>query len=352
MSFPELVGHGPILKRLLEGSLEGGRLGHALLLSGPSGIGKFALLLALARGLLCEQGPAPACGTCPACRRIAAGSHPDLLVLDPFQAGFHETTIHFIAERENRPASAWSGPSIEGFLRLVAGEGGRRIVLLRDADRLNEEAQNALLKTLEEPSHGVLLGFEAARPAALLETIRSRLVEVRVKCLSAAETREVLRRVQPDLTLTEDLVRLAAGSPGRLLRLLEQGGPEILALLARALAGGGSAATLLAELLAVKGEFRGSTDRARERDQARAILDLGLELVRDGQRAEAGVSREDLVHGALLPNTGRPLRLILPALLEARADLELNLQPAALLERALDRMLHPRSPRELSGLLR
>ena len=283
---PTLVGHGPDLEDLL-GAAAAGRLGHALLVTGPPGIGKFALLEELARGLLCDRGPAPACGQCPACRRVVSGAHPDLHRVDPLAEGFAELTIHFIAERENRPSGAFSGVAVESFLRLVAGEGGWRIVPIRDADRMNEETQNALLKTLEEPGPGVLLAMESAgRPpcsprfeAAWSSGGCGGWTAARSPgcCGGRSRSREGSR-----------LVRLADGAPGRAVALEAAGARESLDLLGRAFAGRAGAPALVKALLEVEGDFPGRTDRARERERVRLLLDLGLELVRDLQRAAAG----------------------------------------------------------------
>lgn len=343
MSWDDLRGHGAQLDQLLASAGEGGRLGHALLLLGPEGVGKFTLLEALARGLLCEAGPGRACRTCPACRRVEAGSHPDLLRVDPVGEGFHELTIHFIAERENRPAGAFRGTSVEEFLRLVAGEGGRRIVLLRDVHRMNEETQNAFLKTLEEPGRGVLLAMETSRPSALLPTIRSRVVEITLGGLSDGDTREVLSSVDSRLAGDGALLRLAGGAPGRAVRLAEQGALALLDLLEEAFAGRGHATEHLAGILASEGSFSGATDRQRERERARLVADLALECVRDLQRVSHGADPQGLVHGARVGVAASPsvCRHHLDVWSEARADLELNLAPAAVLERALDRTLHP-----------
>ncbi len=336
-----LVGHAPDLEELFAAA-RAGRLGHALLVTGPTGIGKFALLEALARGLLCEEGPAPACGVCPACRRVAAGAHPDLHRVDPVSEGFAELTIHFIAERENRPSGAFSGVAVESFLRLVAGEGGWRIVLVRDADRMNEETQNALLKTLEEPGPGVLLAMETSRPSALLPTIRSRVVGRRLTRLGVDEVAQVLERVAPELASDAGWLRLADGAPGRAVGLRACGAPRALEVLGQALRGSGDAPGLVKALLEVEGEFPGRTDRARDRERVRLWLDLGLELVRDLQRHAAGIRPADLVHGERLPDRApvpAALGRLLEAWLEARGDLDLNLNPASVLERVLDTTL-------------
>ncbi|MDA0948150.1 MAG: hypothetical protein O2799_06500, partial [Planctomycetota bacterium] len=112
--------------------------------------------------------------------------------------------------------------------------------------------------------------------------------------------------------------------------------------LGQALRGSGDAPGLVKALLEVEGEFPGRTDRARDRERVRLWLDLGLELVRDLQRLAAGILPEELVHGERLPGSApapAALARLLEAWLEARADLDLNLNPASVLERVLDTTL-------------
>ena len=173
MRFVEPVGHAEAIAGLLRAAA-GRRLAHALLLSGPDGIGKFLAAEWLAFGLLCARGPARPCGACGPCKRLLAGTHADILVLDPESEGEEEIKISRITRRERD-----SQPNVGDFLSLRPMEGGWRVVILRDADRMNEEAQNALLKTLEEPGTSTLLALVASRPESLLPTTRSR-------CVSAA----------------------------------------------------------------------------------------------------------------------------------------------------------------------
>ena len=88
----ELLGHGELLEGLFRAA-RAGRLGHALLFHGPEGVGKFLAAHELARGLLCERGPAPACGSCAACRWLAAGSHADLFVIDALEEGEEQILV-------------------------------------------------------------------------------------------------------------------------------------------------------------------------------------------------------------------------------------------------------------------
>ena len=134
------------------------RLPHALLVSGPPGIGKRLFAERLARRLVCEH--ATACDACRACRLAANDTHPDVLIVRP-QEGKTEITVD-------------DARAVNQFLVLTPHLATRRVVLVVDADRLNRSASNAILKTLEEPPSGSYLLLVSDAPARLLPTIRSR----------------------------------------------------------------------------------------------------------------------------------------------------------------------------------
>lgn len=142
------------------------RLPHALLLAGPAGLGKLAFAKRLARALLCETPDAEgdACGRCRSCRLFQAGSHPDYRMERPAEEG---KAIRIDPIRE-----------LSAFLGLTAQYGGYKIALLEPADRLNLNAANSLLKTLEEPPGDCLLLLVTAHPARLPATVRSRCQKV------------------------------------------------------------------------------------------------------------------------------------------------------------------------------
>jgi DNA polymerase-3 subunit delta' len=146
--------------------LAAGRLPHALLLSGPAGLGKLAFARRLAQALLCERPDAggDACDRCRGCRLFRAGSHPDCNVARPAEEG------KVIKVDQIRDLGA--------FLGHTAQYGGYKIALLEPADRLNANAANSLLKTLEEPPGASLLLLVTAQPARLPATVRSRCQRV------------------------------------------------------------------------------------------------------------------------------------------------------------------------------
>lgn len=148
------------------------RLPHALMLSGPAGIGKEALASAFAQSLLCaEPGPTgSACGRCAACRLFQAGTHPDAVFVQPEEAG---KSIKVEQVRE-----------LSAALTMTSHAGGRKVAVIAPADALNLNAANSLLKTLEEPTDNTHMLLVTAAPGRLPITVRSRCQAV--KCTGPA----------------------------------------------------------------------------------------------------------------------------------------------------------------------
>ncbi len=186
---------------------------HALLLVGPPSVGKTTLALDLAAGRLCTH-PEPArrpCRTCRGCRLVAIGHHPDLHRLAPGGAGRQ------ILIGEPPPADPSPGTirHLVGELALLPVEGGARVAVVEQAQRMNEDAQNALLKTLEEPPPGVTIVLCADDEDRLLPTVRSRCARVRLGPVPRREIEALLaERGVADPPTAARLARLAAGRPG------------------------------------------------------------------------------------------------------------------------------------------
>ena len=190
-----------------------GRLPHALLITGPAGLGKEAFALALARSLLCHA-PDPegrACGHCRSCRFLAADTHPDLRRLEPEEEG---KPIKVDAVRE---LSAWSV--------LTPQEGALRATVISPADAMNPAAANGLLKTLEEPVKGNHLLLVSSRPAAMPATVRSRCQKVLLTLPDPEQAVDWLEN-QRSGGAWEKLLRLARGAP---LAALQLAGTDALA---------------------------------------------------------------------------------------------------------------------------
>ncbi|RDB43788.1 DNA polymerase III subunit delta' [Halomonas sp. DQ26W] len=139
---------------------ESGRLPHALLLSGPHGVGKQQFAEALIARLLCVTSGEAACGQCHGCHMLASGYHPDLLRVSP-EEGKRQIRIDPIRE-------------VNGFVAQTAQQGGHRVIVLSPAEAMNVAASNALLKSLEEPGQRTQFILLSDVPSRLLATIRSR----------------------------------------------------------------------------------------------------------------------------------------------------------------------------------
>lgn len=348
MRFEEPLGHAAIIDGLWKAA-RAEHLAHALCFAGPAGVGKFLAAEWLALGLLCARGIGPPCGACGPCKRARADSHPDVFTIDLESEARDkdakdrelEIRVHRIARRgDDGP------PALADFLSLRAAEGGYRIVLVREAERANEEAQNALLKTLEEPGERTLIVLETAQPEVLLPTIRSRCVRVVFDALDASSAAQILAAQGLDASEAERLARWSGGAPGLALTLRARGVPAMRAILERVLCGELDAFGAAAAVREIEGDFQFKTAAAGERVRVRTFLDLALAVLRDRERAAAGVSPGHLAHGDLFARSraaagergepsARRRASQLEQCLRARQDVDLNLSPEALLERAL-----------------
>jgi len=315
------------------------------------GVGKFTAARWLALGLLCDQGPGEPCLQCGPCHRAQAGTHPDLFEVDARAHGLDALGVAFFAPRRETRSSGYTGPSVAEFLSLRSAEGGARVVLVREAERMNLSAQNAFLKTLEEPAAGTILVMESSQPGVLLPTILSRVVVVPVPAPSLEQATEVLAGLQaaqakgkskvrpwePDALA--ELVRMAQGSPGLAWRYGLQERLAMRGVLVGVLAGTMGAVEARRRLMELPGTFEGKTPTAEARERAACVLDLALQLLQDTERALAGVPLDALAHGAYLDESmAQPVsfrRAATQRLLDVRADVALNLGAESLLDRAL-----------------
>ena len=231
---PDLLGHAAA-EAVLAGALRSGRLHHAWMLTGPDGVGKATLAFRFARRLLAGL-PAHADDLAldpsdPVFRRVAAGTHADLLTVERvWDEKTRRTRTEIVVDDVRR---------IADFLRLTPAEGGWRVVVVDGADHLNRNAANALLKVLEEPPPRALLFLVAAAPGRLPATIRSRVRRLRLDPLAEPDMLSLLARYLPDLQVAERtrLVALAEGSPGRALTLAAEEGLRLAGLVEEILSG-------------------------------------------------------------------------------------------------------------------
>jgi len=194
--------------------LQASRLPHALLLTGPAGMGKRDFAGRFARAVLCDspQEDGSACGQCRGCLLMAAGSHPDYLLVEP--------------EEEGKAIGIDAVRGLTRFQGLKSQYGRQRVIQLQPADALNANSANALLKTLEEPAGETLLLLSTDRPMALLPTIRSRCQQVIFRPMAGA-TAAVLEWLEARLESTAvpaaTLLQMAGGAPLRALELESAG---------------------------------------------------------------------------------------------------------------------------------
>ncbi len=351
MNLTEPKAHGGTIERLWEARRRG-RLPHALLFEGPAGIGKFLSAKWFAAGLFCDGGPGVPCLSCGPCKRVLSGgergNHPDLFLVDPVSEGEESIRVFRIAHRPDAAGNDDPDHCVESFLDLRALEGRGRVVIVRECHRMNSSAQNALLKTLEEPRPGILLVLETHRPDVLLPTILSRCVRLRMGRLAAEECDLVLREAGLDPDAARGFARWTEGSPGEALNLQKLGVESMHSLLGRLLCAEADALATAQALTEVEGRFLGKTPLAKERDRVRTVCDLLARILRDVVRLEAGLAPAALPFGdlavkALAARSGwraedweRRLELVLTT----RADLDRNVSPGALLERMLFGLLH------------
>ncbi|MCC7070487.1 MAG: hypothetical protein IT383_04135 [Deltaproteobacteria bacterium] len=209
--------------RALASALAGDRLGGGLLFLGDAGVGRERAALGLAGALLCERrGAAEAvpwgCGMCGACRRARAGAHPDLHLLmseaESVRRGLSQP------DGKRRPSPDILVDAVRELavrLRMAAHQGGYRVAVVLDAHRMNASAQNALLKTLEEPGERTVVVLLAPHERAVLPTIASRCMRLAFAPLAERALREILTaRGAPD---AGERARRAQGSAARAIAL-------------------------------------------------------------------------------------------------------------------------------------
>lgn len=224
MSWHGVLGHDEVFERFRR-ALERGRLASTFLFVGPPGVGKRLTALRLAQALYCETYPETklqACGHCPSCLQVLAGSYPDLELVSKPDDKSSIPVSTFIGEKEHRLR--------EGLCHTISFKpslGRRRMAIIDDADYLNEEGANCLLKTLEEPPPRSLLILIGTSEQKQLPTIRSRCQIVRFAPLEPDVIARLLLQVDPTKT-ESDAQRLALLAGGSLQRALELTDTELV----------------------------------------------------------------------------------------------------------------------------
>ncbi len=262
MSYDRILGHEGAIARL-RSLVRLGRVAQAYVFAGPAGIGKRLVATEFARALLCGQGP-DACEACDACRRTARATHPELKVIS--------------CEEEKKEISI---AQVRELIRgLSFASDSRRAVIVDEAEKLNEEAQNALLKTLEEASVGTTILLVTSSPSTLLPTIRSRCQTILFHPLKDEQVARLIGTGESEGRLA---VALAEGSPGRARELLEdlrEWGSEATEFLSRI--AGGDLNSVIENLTKIR-------DTVKVRVRAKRMLRLTALALREALRGRAGL---------------------------------------------------------------
>ena len=325
MPFRDVIGHRRLVS-LLSRAVARGTVPPSLLLAGPAGVGKRRVAIALAQTFNCPSHvSAPgieldACGECATCRRIARGTHPDVILVEPGDMGSIkiESVRDVIDRAQYRPF-----------------EGRRRAVIIDDAEALVPAAQNALLKTLEEPPSASVFVLVSSMPDALLPTVRSRCPRLRFGPLAPGEIASALQR---DHDYAEaDARAVAADADGSLGRALQAESADLAEARANArhlLERTARVNDPVKRIDAVK-DLVGKGSSASERDQLAVCLralssllrDLGILSTRADARLLANADLEaDLSRLTSAFDGGRSMRAF-TAVDQALAALERNASP-------------------------
>jgi DNA polymerase-3 subunit delta' len=325
MTWQAVEGHDEVTEQFRR-ALGRGRLASTFLFAGPSGIGKRLFAERLAQALLCPHAGAELnpCGRCDSCVQVVSHTHPDLIIIEKPPEKSDIPVALLIGDKEHRMR--------EGLCHDIALKpfmGGRKIAIIDDADQLNEEGANCLLKTLEEPpprSVLILIGTSTERQ---LPTIRSRAQLVRFRPLEPEAVAKILlaRGLASDEAEAERLAAISDGSVERALALADEDLWAFRTQLLESLAAPQFASVRLAAALTPFIEAAGKEAPPR-RARARQVIGFAVEFYRQLLRARAGAD----------PRGDDELRrFVLQAAAKQPGDAE---TAAACIERSLEALTH------------
>jgi len=342
MSWHGIHGHDSIVERFRR-SLEMNRLASTFLFVGPSGIGKRKFALKLAQALLCEERDEKdldPCDNCPACQQVRAQTHPDVeLVAKPRNRSFIPVEL-FIGDREHRMQ--------EGLCHNIALKpfgGKRKIAIIDDADHLNQEGANCLLKTLEEPPPASVIILIGTSEQRQLPTIRSRCQIIRFQPLPDDVLAELLidNNMADGAEQAKQLARLAGGSLDRAAEIAEADLATFRAEFQESLASGGWDVPSMCKLVAGFVDAAGKEAAAR-RARLRQVIGQALEFYHQLMRTqcEAPGECDELLEQriAMVRSRGQGdvdvSSACLERCLDALAQVDANANQATLIECWLD----------------
>lgn len=209
LCWKNVIGHNENIARL-KTFMQRDKMPHALLFVGPEGIGKLLVAQMMAAALFCSEPERP-CGKCASCRAFLAATHPDLVVVEPDGQAIKIEQIRQLQKEV----------SLAPYLT------DKRIVILKNADKMTLPAANSLLKTLEEPVGNVVFILLADQRQLLLDTILSRCMTILFQPLTIDELTEALLKTGAPEQEAAVIAHLAEGSLSKALQLREQDGLQL-----------------------------------------------------------------------------------------------------------------------------
>ena len=279
-NWTDIIGHeaniGALQRMLAQDNIP-----HALLFSGPSGVGKMAAAQVLAEAYLCEREDARPCGRCPACQLSGREAHPNLFRLEP-----DGSTIKISQIR-----------ALQHDAALAPVRGQRRVCVINDAELMTTQAANCLLKLLEEPPEGFLFILVAQDSRPLLPTILSRCCRLRFMPLPWELLTQTLRGRGLEEPAAAVAARLGGGRLGKALEILQPGGLRLR----------DQAMELLMQISRGRGllELREAVNVEQlPLKEAAALLQCLLGLQRDLLLLQAGQDERLIFSQDLLPRLG------------------------------------------------
>lgn len=254
MKFSEIVGQSAAIQRVQD-AISNGRLAHALMLTGPDGVGQLALATAIAQYVNCQQPQnGDSCGKCPSCLKISKSIHPDVKYILPIfskvSSGKRYLTDDFIedfrtefVEDPYMSFAAWQrklgGQNKQLFISvheirnlkkgifLKAFEAETKVVIVWRAELINREGANAFLKLLEEPPDQTLIILTCSDPSKLLTTINSRCQQIPLQRISQQEIATYLQGKELTDDAAEEISRISEGSIGNASEYITEGNRTI-----------------------------------------------------------------------------------------------------------------------------
>ncbi len=294
MPFSDIYGHDRNIE-LFKRAIRTGKTAHAYLFEGPSGCGKKKSAVALIQALFCQSADDDACGSCPSCRKIEAGNHADIHLIEPLP---EKRDINIAQLRE-----------LQRELALRPYEAPRKACIIEPADRMNVNSANSFLKTLEEPPGNAIIIMITENADMLLPTIRSRCQTVRFAPLSPEHLQLLLEKNGIEASQAAIMAQLSEGSMQKALELDNESLSQRRSLFIKYLT-----SFSLQQIATV---FDASEELSGNRDETVMTLDMILSLARDLIHLASGSN--DIINIAIRPTLEN---------LSERLDLKRSLQLA------------------------